>query len=340
MLASLQMQQVVKHSMAYGYILSQPFSFYIDAYPSLQNEIFQQAEQELSYGKHSEAIRVLQQKLNVLSYYNKDINGEFGIFTEYALKRYQAEHQLTISGEANKETIASIIRSERKKYLEPLQSIDRTYDIGETGDKIKVIQKALYYFGYYKDKLDGIFGPKTNQALHDFQVDNGLEIKQAITPQVVTALKESNENETQINKQKQLTKSKITVAKDMTNQSVQTTQLVQVAKQYVGVPYVWGGTSPSGFDCSGYINYVFKQMNVTIPRTVSDIWNMAQPTNSPSVGDFVFFETYKKGPSHMGIYLGNRQFIHASESKGVQISSVDNTYWKPRYLGSKRVHVQ
>lgn len=340
MLASLQAQQIIKHSMAYGYILSQPFSFYIDAYPSLQNEIFQQTEQELSYGQHNEAIRVLQQKLNVLSYYDKEINGEFGIFTEYALKRYQAEHQLTITGEANKETIASIIRSEREKYLAPLNKIDRTFTIGETGDNVRVIQKALYYFGYYKDKLDGIFGPKTNQALYYFQVDNGLEVKQEINPQVITTLIENDATPVQVHTKKKSTKSTVTVAKETSNQAAQPSGLIQTAKQFIGVPYVWGGTSPSGFDCSGYINYVFKQMNVTIPRTVSDIWNMAQPTNNLSIGDFVFYETYKKGPSHMGIYLGNRQFIHASASRGVQISSIDGEYWKKRYLGSKRINVQ
>ncbi|CQR46644.1 Peptidoglycan endopeptidase LytF precursor [Paraliobacillus sp. PM-2] len=339
MLASGQIQHVVKHSMAYGYILSHPFSFYVDAYPLLQNEIFQQTEMQLSYGQHNESIRVLQQKLNLLSYYEKDLDGEFGIFTEYALKRYQAEHHLTVSGEANKETIAAIIRSERDKYLTPLQSIDRTYYIGETGEDIKSIQKALYYFGYYKDEADGIFGPKTNQALHYFQVDNGLEVKQEINPQVITALSENSSHQSQFNSNEKK-ETNIAVAKDITNESVNSSELAKTAKQYIGVSYTWGGSSPSGFDCSGYINYVFNQLHVTIPRTVSDIWNMAQPVKSLSIGDLVFFETYKKGPSHMGIYLGNKQFIHASESQGVQISAMNMDYWQQRYLGAKRIKIK
>lgn len=112
-------------------------------------------------------------------------------------------------------------------------------------------------------------------------------------------------------------------------------KMIATARQYMGTPYVWGGTSPSGFDCSGFLHYVFLQNGVTIPRTVETIYQKGKLVSSPSRGDLVFFETYKKGPSHAGIYLGNGQFIHASSSKGVTISSMDNPYWSPRYLGAK-----
>lgn len=112
-------------------------------------------------------------------------------------------------------------------------------------------------------------------------------------------------------------------------------KMIATAKQYMGTPYVWGGTSPSGFDCSGFLHYVFLQNGVTIPRTVATIYEKGTHVESPSRGDLVFFETYKEGPSHAGIYLGNGQFIHASSSKGVTISSMDNPYWSPRYLGAK-----
>jgi peptidoglycan DL-endopeptidase LytE len=121
--------------------------------------------------------------------------------------------------------------------------------------------------------------------------------------------------------------------------NVNNSYLVDYAKRYVGTPYKWGGTSPDGFDCSGYINYVFKNShNIYLPRTVKDMWaNTGYKVYSQAVGDLVFFETYEPGASHMGIYIGNGKFIHASSSNGVTISEMSNTYWKPRYIGTKRL---
>jgi peptidoglycan DL-endopeptidase LytE len=111
--------------------------------------------------------------------------------------------------------------------------------------------------------------------------------------------------------------------------------LIAEAKKYIGVPYAWGGSTPSGFDCSGYLNYVFKQVGITIPRTVASIWDATKKVSSPRVGDIVFFQTSNNGPSHAGIYLGNNKFIHAGSSTGVTISDMTSSYWKPRYIGAK-----
>lgn len=111
------------------------------------------------------------------------------------------------------------------------------------------------------------------------------------------------------------------------------------AKSYLGTPYVWAGTTPSGFDCSGYIQYVFKQHGINLPRTTAQQFNVGTSVSKANLqkGDLVFFETYKKGPSHVGIYLGNGQFINASSSKGVSIASINSSYWSERYLGAKRI---
>ncbi len=115
-------------------------------------------------------------------------------------------------------------------------------------------------------------------------------------------------------------------------------QLVKEAKKYLGVPYAWGGSSPNGFDCSGFLNYVFdKSSDINLPRTVSEIYKEGTKVSKPEVGDIVFFETYKPGASHAGIYIGNDQFIHSSSSKGVSITSMDNSYWSKRYLGAKSI---
>ncbi|WP_060672788.1 peptidoglycan endopeptidase [Rossellomorea vietnamensis] len=113
--------------------------------------------------------------------------------------------------------------------------------------------------------------------------------------------------------------------------------VVDIAKKYVGTPYAWGGTSPSGFDCSGFIYYVFNQAGQSIARTNTEgYYSKSSFVSSPKAGDLVFFEnTYKAGISHMGIYVGNGEFIHASDS-GVVVSKLSNTYWNPKFVGYKR----
>jgi cell wall-associated NlpC family hydrolase len=110
--------------------------------------------------------------------------------------------------------------------------------------------------------------------------------------------------------------------------------IIDESRKYIGTPYSWGGNTPSGFDCSGFTKYVFNDVGISLPRTTETQWAATTPVNSPSIGDLVFFETYKRGPSHVGIYLGNNKFISAA-SQGVVISDMTATYWKTRYLGAR-----
>ena len=123
------------------------------------------------------------------------------------------------------------------------------------------------------------------------------------------------------------------------NSSGRVNHLLSKARSYMGVPYVWGGTTPSGFDCSGYVQYVYGQVGVNLPRTADVQFNEGQAVSfgNEAPGDMVFFETYAPGASHVGIYLGNSEFIHASSSGYVRVSSLEESYFKARYLGAKRV---
>lgn len=117
-------------------------------------------------------------------------------------------------------------------------------------------------------------------------------------------------------------------------------KIIATAKKYIGVPYVWGGSSPSGFDCSGFVQYVFKAHGITLPRTAKQQWKVGTSVSKANLrpGDLVYFaNTYTSGISHLGIYVGNNQFIHASSSQGVVISSLSNSYWASHYYGAKRV---
>ncbi|MBJ8053761.1 C40 family peptidase [Bacillus cereus] len=106
------------------------------------------------------------------------------------------------------------------------------------------------------------------------------------------------------------------------------------ARQYLGMPYVWASASPSngGFDCSGFISYVFGVGR----QDVAGYWNSVSKVSSPQPGDLVFFQgTYKAGPSHIGIYVGNDQMIHAGD-KGIAYASLSSSYNQKHFLGYGR----
>jgi len=113
--------------------------------------------------------------------------------------------------------------------------------------------------------------------------------------------------------------------------------LTRSAMRFIGTPYVFGGTSASGFDCSGYTQHVFAMLGIHIPRTADAQYYAGKPiVGGIRMGDLVFFQTYLPGPSHVGIYMGNDKFIN-SEGHGVMISSLHDRYWAARYIGAKRV---
>lgn len=117
-------------------------------------------------------------------------------------------------------------------------------------------------------------------------------------------------------------------------------QIVNTAMQYKGCPYIWGGNSPSGFDCSGLVQYVMKSCGYTIGRTCTPQYNGGTPVSKSDLqpGDLVFFaNTYTYGISHVGIYIGNNQFIHAANSNdGVKITSLSDSYYSAHYYGACR----
>jgi peptidoglycan DL-endopeptidase CwlO len=115
------------------------------------------------------------------------------------------------------------------------------------------------------------------------------------------------------------------------------TQVVSIAMQYLGVPYVWGGASPStGFDCSGFVMYVFAQVGVYLPHHAASQYGYGTPVSQDQLapGDLVFFD----GLGHVGIYIGGGQFIHAPHTGDVvKISSLYEDWYSAAYVGARRV---
>ena len=115
--------------------------------------------------------------------------------------------------------------------------------------------------------------------------------------------------------------------------------VVGIAMQYLGVPYVWGGASPSGFDCSGFAMYVFAQIGVSLPHHAASQYGMGSPVSRDQLepGDLVFFN----GLGHMGIYIGGGQFIHAPHTGDVvKISSLSDSWYARTWIGARRRSVE
>ena len=117
--------------------------------------------------------------------------------------------------------------------------------------------------------------------------------------------------------------------------------LIATAMALRGTPYRNGGTDPSrGFDCSGFVQWVFAQHGTILPRGTREQYDEGGKLDRDDVqaGDLVFFETVSRGPSHVGIALGAGQFVHAPSSRGVvRVESYTSGYWASRWVGARRV---
>jgi cell wall-associated NlpC family hydrolase len=113
----------------------------------------------------------------------------------------------------------------------------------------------------------------------------------------------------------------------------------KVIDKAIGTKYVSGGVSTNGFDCSGFTMYVFDKIGINLPHQSGSQYEMGTAVSRDEMrpGDLVFFNTSGKGISHVGIYVGDGEFAHASSSRGVTISSLSDSYYVNRYVGAKRI---
>lgn len=181
---------------------------------------------------------------------------------------------------------------------------------GSTGPNVQMLQqdlKDLGYFNFYTTTQ--YFGSITQNAVIAYQRAKGLSPDGIVGP--------------------------------ITSRSLKVDEVIRIAKTYEGVPYVWGGSTPNGFDCSGLTSYVMAQNGIIIPRTSAQQYTVGTWVNKSALqpGDLVFFATGTPGVvSHVGIFIGNGQFIAASSGSGkVIVSQLNNPYFTQHYFGAKRV---
>lgn len=186
---------------------------------------------------------------------------------------------------------------------------------GMTSSSVSALQTNLKTLGYFTyPAITGYFGTITAQAVKDYQK------AYLLTPTGVADA---------------ATQTSITHA-------IKKRLLLDDAMNFLHVPYLWGGATPQGFDCSGFIYYMFQKHGIPAVRTTSkELYGTGASVSQANLqpGDLVFFAIASPGViDHVGFYLGNGQFLSATRSAGIYPQSLTSSYWGPKYMGAKRVY--
>ena len=212
---------------------------------------------------------------------------------------------------------------------------------GSHGHDVLLLQQKLMKVGYKITSVDGVFGKETEKAVAEFQRDQKIRITGIVNNATWRALKNAKDRPGKWADVPVPTAGQSVANGKPLMDSSKANSLIKTAKSYMGTPYVFGGSTPKAFDCSGYVQYVFAKEGYKIPRTAdiqyAQVGKRAKTQKELVPGDLVFFETYEPGASHVGIYLGKGDFIHASSSRGVTINNLSDNYYATHYYGGYHV---
>ena len=273
----------------------------------MQNGSVLAASSLLKDGSGGSEGKVVQNMLVALDYLNQS-DGAFGPITEKAVISFQKDYDLEADGIVGPATMREL----EAAYDDV--AISGTLRNGDRGTSVKTLQKILRAQGYLHDSVDGIFGKKTEAAVIDLQQARGLDDDGIVGPATLKALNSSGSK---------------SGGSSSSGSSSMGDKVVAEAMKYLGIPYKWAGTSPSeGFDCSGLVYYVYKQLGETVPRSSATLRGFGTKVNgiaNARPGDILCWS------GHVGIYIGNNQYIHAPKTGDVvRIATLSKT---PIYIG-------
>ena len=306
---------------------------------SLKNDIIQNGMDSLAVGD-------VQRRLMELGYIElSEFTSYFGAITQEGVERFQRANKLKVDGIAGPETLQRMFSSSATAY---------TIYPNDKGNDVTTLQKRLEELNYFDQDATGFYGPHTTQAVISFQKRNDLYTDGIAGPKTMDVLyspdakKASSGSSNSTSKSQATTKPESTPkaepAKSTSGSSSGVNSAISLAKSKLGSKYVWSTEGPNTFDCSGFVYYTLKNSGVSVSRLnaagfaqVSG-WDKVSSTGNLRTGDLVFFRSASSSRiSHVGLYLGGGQFIHAASGKGkVVISDIDSDYYNNNFMWGRR----
>ena len=282
----------------------------------------------LRKGSLNADVKVLQDKLVELNFLNTDrTTTYYNDETVQAVKDFQAFYGLTADGAFGPKTFEVFEKVTKFTALD-YKGILR---VNSEGPEVKALQERLEIMGFLsKEDIDAKYGPTTEQAVRDFQEMYQLTRDGIAGEATINAINQALSGNKRMKRP--------TISRG--GLSSRDSNIISSAKKYLGVPYRFGGTSSSGFDCSGFTQTVYRSQGINVPRTTTGQASYGTRISKSELtpGDLVIFSgTYKAGPSHAGIYLGNGDFIHSSSRRGVTINNLNENYYSRHFSYGRRV---
>jgi len=300
-------------------------------------------------------ISVIQGRLKELGFYNHyRITQYYGPITEEAVKDFQKANALKVDGIVGPATIRKLEKSDISKSSSVSSNnmseglSNKVFKLGDSDLEVSTIQRRLKELGFYTyHSITQYYGPITGEAVRDFQRANGLRVD-GITGSATKSKLFSADAISKNDKAASITSNGETSRGISTSPPIDANDIINFAKRYLGVPYVYGGNGPSAFDCSGLTTFVFKNFGIFLPRRAVEQANASIGTKIATIdalkpADLVFFSNLRgdeRPVQHVGIYIGGGNFIHATSAKNsrkVVISTLSSGYYREGFCWGRRV---